>query len=66
MSEIKLLPCPFCGAKAAFEQCDEKRYYVYCTNENCNVNRFWAGSKDEASTKWNSRVLIEKENRFSS
>ena len=63
MSEIKLLPCPFCGGEAS-----ELKYFphnarriktrIYC--KNCRVNSGDWGRKDFAIKAWNTRKPMEQ------
>lgn len=67
MSEkkYKLLPCPFCGAKARINDVTKMsgiffefiEYYVECSNQKtCGVGPFThILSKDEAIKAWNTR-----------
>lgn len=49
-TEIKLLPCPFCGGEAELDEYCGK-YVVFCTNEKCN----WHNTEAEAIEAWNTR-----------
>ena len=65
MSDIKLLPCPFCGGEAIQEAgeravwYDEYEYFecVHCTNCKASVE---AETVEEAVTKWNARKPMER------
>ena len=65
MSEIKLLPCPFCGGEAIQEAgerivCyDEYEYFecVHCTNCKASVE---GETVEEAVNKWNTRKPMER------
>ena len=53
LSEIKLLPCPFCGREAKINDASSKRhgrYRVRCKEINCTIrpNTEWHESLDEA------------------
>lgn len=37
INENELLPCPFCGGKAEMQQVDGYGFYIYCSNDMCNV-----------------------------
>jgi Lar family restriction alleviation protein len=54
----ELLPCPFCGGKAAWSEGDQKTIYgneqVYCSS--CYAMTPPEGSKAEAAEWWNSRT----------
>lgn len=56
MSEIKLLPCPFCGYPAEIHPYKD-RVHVECSNYKCAVVPFViADSEEEAAAKWNTRT----------
>ena len=64
MSELKLLPCPFCGGEAtvgANEYYDgANTFYTYCTN--CGVQQITTKIRtDEAISAWNRRAEPENE-----
>lgn len=59
MDEIKLKPCPFCGASGQVQR-SGKMWFVECANDttSCPVNP-WTGyfkNKYEAITVWNRRA----------
>jgi hypothetical protein len=63
MNELKLKPCPFCGAPAEFEYTDYNHEtgkggdgmgHAQCTNRMCGIGFF--DDRDAAVEKWNSRV----------
>lgn len=64
-SDKRLLPCPFCGAKAAFAYI-EKMYKEYpaisCTNDKCFAGKIFIlfTTKEEAITAWNTRKPMER------
>lgn len=61
MTEHTLLPCPFCGGKAAIIQ-DEDVYtgdaidsfQIYCTS--CFVSRVWCSTTTKTIEGWNTRT----------
>jgi Lar family restriction alleviation protein len=64
MSELKLLPCPFCGGDAtigANEYYDgANTFYIYCTS--CGVQQMTTKIRtDEAIAAWNRRAQPENE-----
>ena len=64
MSEIKLLPCPFCGGEA--EMGEDYSYWhglllsykPHCSKCGCNIGMF--SDKTEAIEKWNTRKPMER------
>lgn len=75
MSEIRLLPCPFCGGEAEFHRtpiktnggwCDS--VVVCCKECEARTNRILYDKKkhdidgeyDEAAKAWNTRIPMEK------
>lgn len=53
-----LLPCPFCGAPAEYDNCHvhgKQRWFVGCS-ANCNVSE-GHDSEDTMATAWNTRAL---------
>ena len=52
MSEIKLLPCPFCGGKAL--ECKTK---IICKDCTCTV---YGANLDKAKKNWNTRKPMER------
>ena len=67
----KLLPCPFCGAKAKVfphshidnRTNDLGQWCVICQNEDaeCNVRLLYEDTKESAIIRWNRRLLADKE-----
>ena len=59
MSEIKLLPCPFCGSRAEIHKMTNGQYYVDCSLDNgfCHVIPKTGGydTPEEAAEAWNRR-----------
>lgn len=67
MSEIKLLPCPFCGGEARLQKMSHKRgYYVICKKCGCKTPYFQHqySAKEilqgEAISRWNTRKSMER------
>lgn len=64
MSEIKLLPCPFCGGEAEIEEDYSYGYGLlfsykpHCSQCGCSIGLF--SDKTEAITKWNTRKPMER------
>lgn len=56
MSEIKLLPCPFCGGEA--EILGDKTHWIYCPNCCSETKSF--KTKKEAIERWNTRKPMER------
>lgn len=57
--EIKLKPCPFCGAEARMKETAVKNFaYVICTSCACQTDLF---SKKQAAQHWNRRVTDMRE-----
>ena len=61
MSEIKLLPCPFCGGDARLESTGQYAV-VGCKNDNCQGYAccYKYDSKKEAIEHWNTRKPMER------
>lgn len=65
MSEIKLLPCPFCGGEASLKR-DQKddfvEYSVGCYNRGCvcAAHTYCYYDKEEAIRDWNTRKPMER------
>ena len=59
MSEIKLLPCPFCGGKAELQKgmC-ELDNYVMCLE--CRSKTKLYNTKESAIKKWNTRKPMQE------
>lgn len=65
VSEVKLLPCPFCGVEAGMVRqhsgVSDKIYIVSCKNEECEASLgHFCESKDMAITEWNTRKPMER------
>lgn len=59
MSEVKLMPCPFCSSEAMHSGCDEHGYAVTCTNHECYAyNKAWPPTRELAITAWNTRANL--------
>ena len=54
MSEIKLLPCPFCGGEA--KVC--KYYFIQCTK--CGTSTLTHTNREEAIESWNTRKPMQE------
>lgn len=63
MSEIRLLPCPFCGGKAILESDkigkEQKLYYVSCKDD-CVTQYGYSPTKEYAIKKWNTRKPMQE------
>ena len=65
MSEIKLLPCPFCGGEVTVKDIGEDKndhyYMVVCNTPTCNCSACFGerGSKKDFIRAWNNRKPIE-------
>lgn len=61
MSEIKLLPCPFCGEEAKLSKSGSYAV-VSCLNSSCNGNAccYKYDSPQEAIEHWNTRKPMER------
>ena len=56
MSEIKLLPCPFCGGEAEIGAST-----IWCTNEYCGSELYHPLlSREELIKQWNTRKPMER------
>ena len=61
MSNIKLLPCPFCGYDYAdIEQDKEGFVYVRCHKSGCMARTDGCLNEEEAARLWNRREPIKK------
>ena len=65
MSEIKLLPCPFCGEEAELNRTifkGREMYSVSCKHKfDCTIGTtFLRESKEEAIKLWNTRKPMER------
>jgi hypothetical protein len=71
MSATTLLPCPFCaGGNVLLSRPHEgkpEHWCAICTPEEdlegCGASSPWCGSKEEAATKWNTRIFNEMQVR---
>ena len=61
VSEIKLLPCPFCGGEAKLSKSGSYAV-VSCLNSSCNGNAccYKYDSPQEAIEHWNTRKPMER------
>jgi len=64
MSEIKLLPCPFCGGGAQFMKSSMVRDLVTAECSRCRVNKHYFATKTEAAEVWNTRADSAEINRL--
>lgn len=59
MPKSELLPCPFCGGKAVFENFVGRQFRAECHPDNdCgleNPKTRWYDSRAEAAAVWNTR-----------
>lgn len=55
--DVKLLPCPFCGAEAKLraDDCGDA-WTPECTNTECSVDFPWYWDKADAVAVWNTRA----------
>lgn len=60
MSEIKLLPCPFCGRKAELRYNKDGFAYILCANDGCYARTDGCLNENEASRLWNTRKPMER------
>lgn len=58
MSEVRLLPCPFCGGEAEMLNYSENEYLVTCTECSGMVEK-WRKTEAEAIEQWNKRKPID-------
>lgn len=56
-SEMKLLPCPFCGGEAFVGTTLDDSHYAMCRADDCWAMTGYLGSEAEAVTAWNRRPL---------
>jgi len=58
-----LLPCPFCGGKADFNQETNSEWYVACANRNCHITPITPGfyTRFQARLAWNHRPKVSPE-----
>lgn len=65
MLETKLLPCPFCGGKAAncMKQYNGRiyRYRIQCDNAGCACRTPWLCYQEDAAEVWNRRTDTKDE-----
>ena len=67
MSEIKLLPCPFCGGEAEVKfkfvtynhDCHRTDFYVRCKKCDCQTGA-WVDSEEVAGRIWNTRKPMQE------
>ena len=61
MSEIKLLPCPFCGGKAEIGDCGSGTFKIQCEND-CIAgnNHFLRKDINVLVRAWNTRKPMER------
>lgn len=63
MSELKLLPCPFCGRKAHTDKIGKPLFTIRCTNINCHCE-ISKNSLENTINAWNTRTpmanIVEK------
>ena len=64
VTEIKLLPCPFCGGEADIEEIPGSPYtdesYVYGVGcKECNIG-WYEDTKEEAIERWNRRMEVKQ------
>ena len=63
MSEIKLLPCPFCGGEARMQdepiEKGEFLYSVLCEND-CVTQGIYHNTAESAIKAWNTRKPMER------
>ncbi len=55
MSEIKLLPCPFCGGSADFFRRGDKRQSCVVVCEDCGVKHESPDEGERCGSSWNHR-----------
>lgn len=65
MSEIKLLPCPFCNSEVKMMDIGEGEhdhyYMIQCQNPNCDgATCYGENSKEEVAKRWNTRKSMER------
>lgn len=65
MSEIKLLPCPFCNSEVKMMDIGEGEhdhyYMIQCQNPNCDgATCYGENSKEEVAKRWNTRKPMER------
>lgn len=61
MSEIKLLPCPFCGGEATFSDSIEDRFAeVHCIKCGVKINVKGYPALSKAIKQWNQRKPMER------
>lgn len=58
MTEMKLLPCPFCGSEPELGSFG-RAVTVHCPNENCDVGAETAADTERAAfEQWNRRAPL--------
>ena len=61
MSEIKLLPCPFCGGEATFSDSIEDRFAeVHCIECGVKINEKGYPALSKTIKQWNTRKPMER------
>ena len=61
MSEIKLLPCPFCGGEATLSDSIEDRFAeVHCIECGVKINEKGYPALSKAIKQWNTRKTVER------
>ena len=62
MSDIKLLPCPFCGGEAELYEQKHKQYpsTYYVTCKSCHCKTIKSRVKGVAISGWNTRKPMER------
>ena len=62
MSDIKLLPCPFCGGEAELYEQKHKQYprTYYVTCKSCHCKTIESRVKGVAISGWNTRKPMER------
>ena len=58
MSELKLLPCPFCGGEAEMLNYSPTEWLVHCIECDGMVEK-WRETEEEAIEQWNNRTPMD-------